>query len=205
MWDNKRREGTRILARLDRIYTPRSLEALRTGEDYKILGDSNFSDHLPVRRRIWLELETRRSSIYVMNVSYLKDETVQRKIKHIWASNTQLPFYGKIKKCVRFYKEFCVQKAKENRAEEDMWRKRLERAVITLQATPEDAAAQASLLEASSFLRQVEERKLEGQRLRSRIKWKQKGDQGLREFFQAHTARSTASHITALEVQSGQV
>ena len=140
-----------------------------------------------------------------MSALYLKDEFVKRNIQGIWAGNPRLSFYGKLRRSVKFYKEFCIRKAQENRAKEADRRTKLDQAVTILQAAPGDPLAQAALLEAFDYLSQVEARKLEGQRLRSRLKWKQKGDQCTKEFFKAHKARSSASHITALEDISGQV
>lgn len=77
--------------------------------------------------------------------------------------------------------------------------------MATLQDAPGDPLAQAEVSNAATFLRQVEVRKSEGQRLRSRISWKEKEDQGTKEFYRAHKARSSASHITALEDKGGQV
>ena len=57
---------------------------------------------------------------------------------------------------------------------------------------------------AADQLKNFEKRKVEGQRLRSRLKWKEVGDQCSREFFQSHRARSNASHITKLKDKHGQ-
>ena len=45
-WDSKKNDGLRVLARLDRFYS--FPEAAVSHADYRILGDSNHSDHLPV-------------------------------------------------------------------------------------------------------------------------------------------------------------
>jgi exonuclease III len=57
-WDNKRRDGVRVLARLDRIYSfqPPSLDSQPMSE-YYIRGDSNHSDHLPGWGKVLLQME----------------------------------------------------------------------------------------------------------------------------------------------------
>lgn len=48
-WDNKKNDGVRILARLDRICSFQALTlGLETVEDYHIRGDNAHSDHLVV-------------------------------------------------------------------------------------------------------------------------------------------------------------
>ena len=45
---------------------------------------------------------------------------------------------------------------------------------------------------------------MDGQRFRSRLKWKTVGDQCSKEFFQSHRARSNALHMTELKDLHGQ-
>jgi hypothetical protein len=87
-------------------------------EGCKILGGSLHSDHLSMLRSIWLEPRVQRTLIYVMNATYIKEEVVENQIKLIWTKNRQLPFYGKLRKCVKFYKELCIRKDKEHKVEE---------------------------------------------------------------------------------------
>ena len=77
--------------------------------------------------------------------------------------------------------------------------------VTNLHAAPTYEHAQEELSLASSHLQDIENYKLEGQWLRSRLKWKQKGDQGSKEYFLAHKHRSSASRITVLEDPHGQL
>jgi hypothetical protein len=84
-------------------------------------------------------------------------------------------------------------------------RQQLEAAVKELQADPLNIYWQGQLASSIDELQKFERRKAEGQRLRSRIKWKQVGDQCSKEFFQANKERSTASHITELTDKHGQV
>lgn len=66
-WDNRRRTGLRVLARLDRIYAFNSRGNASAVEEYFILGNSSHSDHLPVWCRITLQSEPKRKSTYKMN------------------------------------------------------------------------------------------------------------------------------------------
>jgi hypothetical protein len=81
----------------------------------------------------------------------------------------------------------------------------LETALEELQKDPRSELWQEHLAMNTEELQRFEKGKAEGQRLRSRIKWKQKGDQCSKEFFQATRERSTASHITELADKHGQV
>ena len=203
-WDSKRRDGSRVMARLDMSYTFKINGANTTGTNYRILGDCSHSDHLPIWRRLWLEPETKRRSTFVMNASFLTESKVQDNIKRIWESNSNLAFFGKVRRCVKYYKSFCVNRAKEMRREEDILRRRVESSAAALQVDPTRLAWQHELVAASERLQKFEKKKIEGQRLRSRIKWKAVRDQCSREFFQAHKARSNASHITVLNDIHGQ-
>jgi hypothetical protein len=85
---------------------------------YEIMVDSNHLDHLPVRREIPLEPEACRKSSYKMNACYLQETAVIQCIGDIWRSHNQLHFFGKLRRCVKFYKSFCVEGAAVDRAEE---------------------------------------------------------------------------------------
>jgi exonuclease III len=61
-WDNRRRDGTKVLARLDRIYAFQATGTFKSVADYEILGDSNHSDHLPVRHKILLQPKEKKKS-----------------------------------------------------------------------------------------------------------------------------------------------
>jgi endonuclease/exonuclease/phosphatase family metal-dependent hydrolase len=54
-WDNRRRTGLRVLARLDRIYSYKQAGNVVPVEEYFIIGNSNHSDHLPVWCKIALQ------------------------------------------------------------------------------------------------------------------------------------------------------
>lgn len=202
-WDSRRGDGARMLARLDRTYTFTVDNEHTTHRDYHILGDSAHSDHLAVWRRVWLEKEVKRSSQYIMNSAFLKDPVVNARIHEIWNKQPSLPFYSKLRHCVKYYKEFCIKKAQERRATELAVRKRMENTVIELQNKPENSGLQEEFANTERQLKDFEKWKLEGLRLRSRLKWRKAGDQGSKEFFLAHRARSMATNITELDDEAG--
>jgi hypothetical protein len=73
------------------------------------------------------------------------------------------------------------------------------------QQDPTNAQWQAETTQSADYLQAFEKKKVEGQLLRSRIKWKDVGDKCSWEFFQATRERSTASHITELADNTGQL
>ena len=117
-WDSRHREGHRLMARLDRSYTSPSPVDSPCGDNYQIFRDCIHSDHLPVWRQLRLAVSEKRSSPYVMNAVHLKDKEVQEGVRQIWRRSSHLQFYGKIRRCVKFYKEFCIKKSAESKCEE---------------------------------------------------------------------------------------
>ena len=99
---------------------------------------------------------------------------------------------------------YCVKMAHDSKREEALLRKQAEVAVVELQKNPESQGWQGQMAEITNKLKTFEDIEVARQRLRSRLKWKQVGDQCLKEFFQAHRARSNASYITELEDQDCQ-
>ena len=61
-----------------------------------------------------------------MNASYLKDKEVQEMIMKDWEAQPNLAFFGKIRRCIKKYKKYFINKANERQQEEDWLRKRLE-------------------------------------------------------------------------------
>jgi len=80
-WDNKWRDGVRILARLDRIYSflPTGVHACPMVE-YFIRGDSNHSDHLPVWGKLELKVTPPRKSSYKMSARFREEVEVRNRI-----------------------------------------------------------------------------------------------------------------------------
>lgn len=77
-----------------------------------------------------------------MSAFVLKDEEAKDNIQRIWNLNPNLNFFGKMWRCIKFYKMLCVKKAKERRSAEAELRQRLTVAMITLQSDPSNANAQ---------------------------------------------------------------
>jgi hypothetical protein len=203
-WDNRRRDGVRVLARLDRIYSFQTTTAgSRTVEEYFIKGGSVHSDHLAVWCKLLLTPVSRRQSTYKMSKYYLKDEVVKLNINLIWGSNPNLNFFGRLRKCVKYYKEYCVRKAKERRLSETKLRQQLSDAMVVLQSDPDNINHQNLVNELMDKLQVFEKRTVEGQRIRSRIKWMGVGDSGTKEFYRANKRHSGASRITELEDSRG--
>lgn len=173
--------------------------------DYKILGGSSHSDHHPVWRHLWFEEETKRRSHYVRSNLYLKEFDVQTKIRKIWYENASLGFFGKLRKCVKFYKMYYINKAAKGRQEEENLRQHLEVARTKLQTDLDNLAFQTDVANLVDKILQVEKNKVSGQRLQSRIKWKEVGDQCSKEVFQTHRLKSSSAYITNLEDHLGQL
>jgi exonuclease III len=203
-WDNRRVGSSRTMARLDRIYSPKDLAQSVAVDEYSILGDCTLLDHLLVRRNLELTAAAKRQSPYVMNTSFLKEQEVKDGVRREWTTHSNLSFFGKLRRCVKFYKQYCIRRATEARREETQLRARMEEAVTNIQVDPANNQWQAQLAECADALQNFENRKLEGQLLRSRIKWKAVGDKCSKEFFQATREKSTASHIVELTDKFGQ-
>lgn len=106
-WDSRRR---RPMARLDRMYAWVVPRRPTTCSKYRICGDYAYSDRYPVWKQIELQTGERWASIYEMNVTYLQTVKVQGKIRQLWASHPNLAFFSNLRRCIRFYKQYCVRK-----------------------------------------------------------------------------------------------
>jgi hypothetical protein len=140
-----------------------------------------------------------------MNAYHLDNDIVIAGVQRIWHNNPSLGFTGKLRKVVKFYKEFGIKEAKERRMTEAQLRQQLIDAASQLQQDPNNEALQTSLSDVADRVHEFEERFAEGQRVRSRVKWKKVGDSCSKEFFKATREHSGASSITSLEDESGEV
>jgi hypothetical protein len=101
----------------------------------------------------------------------------KEEIERIWkvqVANT--PFFKKIKAMIHFYKNFCKQKAQQNRATEASLRMQLAQVTRDLDDTPYCPTIQQQQGKLEEQLQTCETRKVVGQRLRSRLRWNFKGD-----------------------------
>ena len=71
-----------------------------------------------------------------MNASFLIEAKVQENIKRIWEANSNLAFFGKIRRCIKFYKTISVKRAQERKREEGELRRKVESAAAALQVDP---------------------------------------------------------------------
>ena len=107
-----------------------------------------------------------------MSACYLNETTVIQQIGDIWRSLSQLPFFGKLCRCVKFYKSYCVEQVVAGRAsEKELW-EAFSIAIGDLYRDPVDETAQAALSGLVDKLETFERKQVEGSRLKSRIKWK---------------------------------
>jgi hypothetical protein len=79
----------------------------------------------------------------------------------------------------------------------------LEKATASLQEDPENQAFQQRHGDLRIKPQQVEDRKVEGKKIRTRIRWKLKGDMVSKEFFKAIKEKSASTAITGLRNKDG--
>jgi hypothetical protein len=77
-----------------------------------------------------------------MNSWYLKDPEVQELIWKGWSLWLHLIFFGKVRRCVKKYKRYYINKANEKRLREDQLRKQLDKTIAVLQVDPFNAGWQ---------------------------------------------------------------
>jgi hypothetical protein len=80
------------------------------------------------------------------------------------------------------YKKICINKTAERRQEEEQLRQRLDEAIVNLQGDPTNEHWQGVLAACIDNFQRIERQKVEGQLLRSRVKWKTVKDQYSKEF-----------------------
>jgi hypothetical protein len=201
-WDSKRRTGIRTMKRLDCVYcyaNPNGPPNTHVME-YKILGECAHSDHLPVTINLKIQASQSTGSRYKMNGFYLQDKAVVVQLTQLWQSFPRsLGFFGKLRRLTKWYKELCIGQAKARRATESQLRHQIAIAQAGLQADPQNATLQECLDTSADQLKDFEKWRVDGQQVRSWVKWRAKGDRNSREFFQAIRMRNTQSQITELQ------
>ena len=194
----------RHFARIDSCYTFKPTGAgPKLVSKYFICGDSTHSDHLLVQCTVSLEPTCKRPSAFKMNASYLKAPKVKEQVKQMWRSRGNSSFGSKLRCIIRWYKFFCIKKARSFKAQEIALRDSLIVIQAELQDNHHDEGMQERLKDVVEAIKVVENHQAEGQRIRSRIKWKQVGDLYSKEFFQAAKGFFGASNINALEDVQG--
>ena len=123
---------------------------------------------------------------YKVNSAYLADYAVVEEMKQLWNGlSYRIGFPGKLPKLVRWYKMMSLKKMKQRKEREANLRTRLADGRRRLHSTLDCIEAQQAVNEAYEELKVFECWKAEGARLRSRAGWRNLGDRGTREFFQA--------------------
>jgi len=97
-----------------------------------------------------------------MNGRYLKNAKVWAQIMHIWTSSRSGGFFRKLRKVVKYYKEFCLRTTKTFRKVEAHLRSELSEAVEALQADPANPSRQSHLNDIDEHLEEVENGHIEG-------------------------------------------
>lgn len=99
------------------------------------------------------------------------------------ASPPQMPFFTKLIKIVRYYKQFCLARAAENKLEETTLRKHLEFWQIVLRSNTMNGTTKANIELLRDQLQSLADRKEGGHRIQSRTRWMQSGDKMNIHFF----------------------
>jgi uncharacterized coiled-coil protein SlyX len=169
------------------------------------MGDSCHSDHLPVIQQVDLQANQRQEGArYKMNTKYLADAAVVTQLRQEWLKYlVHLHFFSKMKRLTNWYKLFCRQKARDRRATEIQLRRDLELVQHQLHRDPTCPHLQATLIGIQEALRNIEKWKAEGQQVRSRVRWRSKGNSGTKEFFQAIQPQRPQALITELLDSTG--
>lgn len=203
-WDNRRRDGRRSLARLNRCY---SFQQVRAGPSpiikYLIRGDCSHADHLPVEHSVQLLPDGPKRSTYKMSNAHLNDPEALVTIPRIWRQHPSLGFTGKLRRVTKFYKQLCIRSAKARRETEARLRRDLSSLNAALHVDPLNHGLQENLAIVTNSLAVLEQQMAEGQRVRSRVKWIKVGDSCSKEFFQASKPHTGASRISVLQDEHG--
>lgn len=125
-------------------------------------------------------------------------------IKRLWRdARTQLSFFANMGKITRFYCGYCKRKAAEYRADEDSLTEALKEATRDALASPIDVDLLQRRSDCRLQLEDYQTRKIAGKRVRTRLRWKAKGDLVSREFFLAVRDRGATAPITARRNSNG--
>jgi hypothetical protein len=139
-----------------------------------------------------------------MNSSLLLLPEVQTEITRLWTSFPEgTHFLVKFRRVIRYYRRFCqLQATARNKTETDL-RLRFSQLQADLQHNPCCLNTQVALAQCSKSLEKFEDTKLNGQRIRSRVRWRESGNACNKEFFQAVKSRHSKARITELAFSQG--
>jgi hypothetical protein len=100
---------------------------------------------------------------YKVNCRYLQDKHVVDELGRIWCFQPPtFGFFGKLRHIIWWYKFYCKERVKEQRASEAKARLQLAHSHKRLQEDPDDVAAQEDLAIARATLEELEAGKLAG-------------------------------------------
>jgi hypothetical protein len=207
-WDNHRTDNNRVLARLDRFYIFPNRNGIEDHHilEYNIMGDCGISDHLPVSCIIELLQEKAGGSKYKVNGAYLTDPQVVAELEKLWKeSPATAGFFGKMRRILKWYKEMCLTKARQRRAQEKELRDRLVIAQAALQRDPVNISYQETVEEILDELRTFEDWKTAGIRTRSALRKRATGNKATKEFYESVQPRNTQTSLTKLLDNGGTI
>jgi len=104
---------------------------------------------------------------------------------------------------VKFYKRFYSLKVKAQRAEEKGLRDMVEECTRGIHKDPDNKDLKKKATDAGEQFKVTEQRKAEGRRIRSQVKWKRVGDSCSQEFFKASENFSNALNLTEVVNDQG--
>jgi len=142
-WDNQRSGGERIMARLDYIYIPNYLASNQANDSpcYYVRGDGVKSNRHHVSCLLEIVKIVQRTSMWKMNTRFF--EEVKKKIHKIWKAQSEgATFFIKLRKAIRFYREFCKVKATKFYKEDYELKQNLECIQSSLQDMVQDKGLQ---------------------------------------------------------------
>lgn len=127
-------------------------------------------------------------------------------IENAWhKASPNASYFCKLESISKVYRAFCRQKAQHFMMEEASARSNFSSASIDLQTHLEDPELQAKHGSTRLHLQDVESKKVVGQRIKSQIRWKIRGDLVSAEFFKATREKPASSAITGLRNTQGQL
>jgi hypothetical protein len=110
-----------------------------------------------------------------------------------------------MRRLLKWYRGFCLEKAKTRRVDEADLKKELSLAHSQVELSPHCARAQEELAEVSEALQNHEQWKIDGQRVRARVRWCLHGNRGSKEFYNATRQKHNKSSISELEDNTGSI
>lgn len=109
-----------------------------------------------------------------------------------------MTFFTKLRKIVKYYKQFCLAKAAKSRLEESRLRQHLEFWQVILHSDTANGTTKARIKILRDKLQSLANQKEEGRKIRSRTRWMESGDRMSKHFFSSVRERPAGGLITEL-------